>query len=159
VKSPSDIDDAGGGALELAHRAEAAGSGLSGRHGGARSRCSLPGRSARGRSGTSSRDVLLFVLPHGLSTRAACGVFSRRGLFSRLLLSRPPAACGTLGLILRRPGTLVSSLPTRLRVSFPVRWYGRLVPEFFCKLRRQETLASSLQKLCRVHTLAVAVHE
>ena len=133
MKSPSDIDDAGGGALELAHRAEAAGSGLSGRHGGARSRCSLSGRSARGRSGTSSRDVLIFVLPHGLSTRAACGVFSRRGLFSRLLLSRPPAACGTLGLIQRRgdAGPLPPGASARLFPRALVRALAK--SERFCK--------------------------
>ena len=57
VKSTSDIDDSGGGALEIAHREEVAGSSLSGRHGGARSRPGLPGRSARGRGGVFGRAV------------------------------------------------------------------------------------------------------
>ena len=74
VKSTSDIDDSGGGALEIAHREEVAGSSLSGRHGGARSRPGLTGRTARGRGGTSSRDVLRLA---NLCGREAGGTSSR----------------------------------------------------------------------------------
>ena len=121
VKSPSGIGDAGGGALELAHREGVAGSGLPGLHGGSCSRPGLPGRSARGIGGhfqPRCSSPCLRAMPADEHSQASqvhpCGLrrlqpnrsqqalwlvqtvaLQLHGFFSWLLLSRPPAPYGT----------------------------------------------------------------